>query len=297
MLVRAQAAAESSQAEGGKACAAPTGDAIAPLSFTRPHNRHAGFCTNRIRVASRRGRLSGNACALGGICIWSAHDKPAVTLPANPAYDRGWQVRPRSNPNGNGLLDGQRIDARPIHRVEPAFEADFILRPKLPRQLELLVTACSARCEVLTLKEVFILQAANADSNPNPSVRQPVELCRLLRKKRRLACRQNDDRRHKLIPHLSGTTETAPHDVLYWRSWGQMAVRQGDWKLVSYVAKMDEGEIMRGEPRDVMTPHRLYNLRDDIGEARDLAKQEPKRVARMLALWNRWNAEMPPAAE
>ena len=100
-----------------------------------------------------------------------------------------------------------------------------------------------------------------------------------------------------LIPHLSGTTETAPHDVLYWRSRGQMAVRQGDWKLVSYVAKMDEGEIMRGEPLDVMTPHRLYNLRDDIGEARDLAKQEPKRVARMLALWNRWNAEMPPAAE
>ena len=36
-----------------------------------------------------------------------------------------------------------------------------------------------------------------------------------------------------LLPHLLKENSESPHDALYWRSWGQMAVRQGDWKLVS----------------------------------------------------------------
>ena len=59
-----------------------------------------------------------------------------------------------------------------------------------------------------------------------------------------------------------------------------MAVRSGDWKLVSYVAKMDEGELLRTDPRDQMTPHRLYNLNRDIGESEDLAQREPERGCR-----------------
>lgn len=74
-----------------------------------------------------------------------------------------------------------------------------------------------------------------------------------------------------LLPYLRGEASGRPHDVLFWRSWGQMAVRSGDWKLVSYVAKMDEGELLRTDPRDQMTPHRLYNLNRDIGESEDLA--------------------------
>lgn len=57
---------------------------------------------------------------------------------------------------------------------------------------------------------------------------------------------------------------------------------------------MDEGELLRDEPRDEMTPYRLYNLRRDIGESEDLAKAEPARAARLLALWREWNAEMRP---
>jgi arylsulfatase A-like enzyme len=95
-----------------------------------------------------------------------------------------------------------------------------------------------------------------------------------------------------LLPHLQGETQRPPHEHLFWRGWGQMAVRHGDWKLVSYVAKMDEGELKRGEARDVMTPYRLYNLRRDIGESQDLAAKEPERVADLLRAWRAWNAQM-----
>ena len=98
-----------------------------------------------------------------------------------------------------------------------------------------------------------------------------------------------------LLPYLHGDATGRPHEALFWRSWGQMAVRRGDWKLVSYVAKMDEGELLRGEARDVMTPYRLYNLSRDVGESVDLAQEEPERVAELLSLWRRWNAQMRPA--
>ena len=98
-----------------------------------------------------------------------------------------------------------------------------------------------------------------------------------------------------LLPYLKGETSGRPHEALFWRSWGQMAVRSGDWKLVSYVAKMDEGELLLPEPRDEMTPHRLYDLSRDVGETEDLSEREPERVAELLASWDAWNAGMRPA--
>ena len=98
-----------------------------------------------------------------------------------------------------------------------------------------------------------------------------------------------------LLPYLKGEASGPPHEALFWRSWGQMAVRSGDWKLVSYVAKMDEGELLLPEPRDEMTPHRLYDLSRDVGETEDLSEREPERVAELLASWDAWNAAMRPA--
>ena len=51
-------------------------------------------------------------------------------------------------------------------------------------------------------------------------------------------------------------------------------MRLGDWKLER------SGKEWR-----------LYDLAHDIGEATDLAPQEPARVQQMLALWDKWNAE------
>ncbi len=97
-----------------------------------------------------------------------------------------------------------------------------------------------------------------------------------------------------LLPHLRKENSRSPHDALYWRSFGQMVVRQGDWKLVSYTSKIDEGEMLRSDSREQTTPHRLYNLRMDIAETNDLASSEPEKVTELLSLWNAWNAEMRP---
>ena len=98
-----------------------------------------------------------------------------------------------------------------------------------------------------------------------------------------------------LLPYLHGETSTSPHEALFWRSLGQMAIRRGNWKLVSYFAKMDEGELLRSDPRDEMTPLRLYNLKRDIGESQDLSQQQPQLAAELLSLWNQWNDRMKPA--
>ena len=84
-----------------------------------------------------------------------------------------------------------------------------------------------------------------------------------------------------LLPHLSGPTKTAPHDLLYWRFGQQMAVRKGDWKLVKYDAVADGGKGT--------SPQRLYNLADDIGEKTDMAAKKPEKVKELQATWDRWN--------
>ena len=79
-----------------------------------------------------------------------------------------------------------------------------------------------------------------------------------------------------LLPYLEGTNTKPPHDALYWRFGDQMALRQGDWKLVQY----DK------------SGRKLYHLAQDVGEAADLAEKEPERVKAMTAVWDRWNAEL-----
>ncbi len=99
-----------------------------------------------------------------------------------------------------------------------------------------------------------------------------------------------------ILPQLENQSTAEPHEALYWLTVGQMAVRRGDWKLVRYMNKIDEGDVHRTE-NPPLTPHRLYNLRDDIGETNDLAEAEPERVKEMQSLWDKWNASMPEAPQ
>lgn len=77
-----------------------------------------------------------------------------------------------------------------------------------------------------------------------------------------------------LLPLFTGVTDAAPHDALYWRVGTRNAVRQGDWKLIPE----------RGA-------WQLYNLAHDIGETKDLAPGEAKRIAELSSLWTEWNAQ------
>jgi arylsulfatase A-like enzyme len=89
-----------------------------------------------------------------------------------------------------------------------------------------------------------------------------------------------------LLPYLKGTATGKPHDALYWRLGTQMAVRQGDWKLVKYDLAAEGGKA--GEA----SPFRLYNLTNDIGEATDLAAKLPDKVQQLEGLWNKWAADL-----
>jgi arylsulfatase A-like enzyme len=85
-----------------------------------------------------------------------------------------------------------------------------------------------------------------------------------------------------LLPYLAGKNSAAPHDALYWR-WGQqMAIRQGDWKLVRYDPAADG---MTGR----VTEPKLYNLKDDIGETLNLIGAEPRKARELQAAWDKWD--------
>lgn len=95
-----------------------------------------------------------------------------------------------------------------------------------------------------------------------------------------------------LIPFLRGEKAGVPHERLFWvyndhADWRRsdqdtnlarrrLAVREGDWKLVSEGAG----------------PPRLYDLAADPGETRDLAAMHADRVADLQAALRAWDAAM-----
>ena len=87
-----------------------------------------------------------------------------------------------------------------------------------------------------------------------------------------------------LLPYLEGKNTAAPHEALYWRLGEQMALRQGDWKLVRYDPAADGA-------KGNATASKLYNLADDIGESNDLAAKQPEKLKELEAVWQKWNAE------
>lgn len=95
-----------------------------------------------------------------------------------------------------------------------------------------------------------------------------------------------------LAPYFTGNDSAAPHDALYWRLGKQMAIRQGEWKLVRYdpaVDRHDPDVDASGGEGGAATEARLYNLARDIGEQHDLAADEPERAAALQEAWDNWN--------
>lgn len=82
-----------------------------------------------------------------------------------------------------------------------------------------------------------------------------------------------------LLPYVTGAASGRPHETLYWRFGEQWAVRHGDWKLV----------LGRGA-----TLPELFNLAEDVSEAKNLAGAEPAKAEELLALWRTWNAQQAP---
>ncbi len=79
-----------------------------------------------------------------------------------------------------------------------------------------------------------------------------------------------------LVPHLSGESQAAPHEELFWHKLWFSAMRDGPWKLIHV---QDYGDA-------------LYNLADDPGEAKNLAKENSERLSSMRKRLDQWKASM-----
>ena len=95
-----------------------------------------------------------------------------------------------------------------------------------------------------------------------------------------------------LLPHLTGRDGTAPHDTLYWRLGGQAAIRRGDWKLVRYDSTLDTPGVRSVGAKPPLSPFRLYNLAEDIGEAHDRSGDHPDKAKELLAAWEDWSRQL-----
>jgi arylsulfatase A-like enzyme len=85
-----------------------------------------------------------------------------------------------------------------------------------------------------------------------------------------------------LVPLLAGAADSvrSENDWAGWELFGNRAVRQGDWKILSLLrAAGGNGEWQ------------LFNLRNDPAESNDLSKQDPAKLKEMIALWNRYAKE------
>ena len=92
-----------------------------------------------------------------------------------------------------------------------------------------------------------------------------------------------------LLPSLKGDTKIQKkHAYLYWEFTGgqnqiivKTALRKADWKLLQFYRK---GNVLRSE---------LYNLKDDPGEATDLAGKQPELVKELKSLMTEAHKPLP----
>jgi len=103
-----------------------------------------------------------------------------------------------------------------------------------------------------------------------------------------------------LVPLLNGD-DSPLHDTLCFTSnRGSWAIRKGDWKLVGgsgweHAAFMyDENGLCIRDENPFIYPEgvNLFNLKDDIGETRNLAEVHPDVVEELTDSYNAWRSEM-----
>ena len=92
-----------------------------------------------------------------------------------------------------------------------------------------------------------------------------------------------------LLPFVKGADKRPPHEALYWRLFGHMAIRKGPWKLV----KSAEGPLVETDTTQPdLSGAQLFDLSKDIGEQHDLSASQPAKVKELSDDWLRWNREL-----
>lgn len=87
-----------------------------------------------------------------------------------------------------------------------------------------------------------------------------------------------------LVPVIRSEEAGTPHAVFYWASdRRQWAVREGDWKIIG-----NPYDPTRKEAFGKEDAYYLVNLRDDVGERRNVAADHPEIVAHLRELHQAW---------
>ena len=74
-----------------------------------------------------------------------------------------------------------------------------------------------------------------------------------------------------LIPYLNNTKKRAPHEALFWRFWGQSAIRMGDYKFLKFGKK-----------------EYLFDLSTSEHENKNLIKKYPKKTEILKKRLEKW---------
>src|SRR6185369_15825618 len=93
-----------------------------------------------------------------------------------------------------------------------------------------------------------------------------------------------------LLPFLNAKKSGSPHDALFWRSRtmsNNYGARQGDWKFVHST----EGDAVPG-PKQKPARDILFHLASDVSEQKDLAAENPEKLAELKTLYDLWSEEV-----
>jgi arylsulfatase A len=93
---------------------------------------------------------------------------------------------------------------------------------------------------------------------------------------------------HSMLAHLKGETKTVRTQHVHNTKTNAYAMRQGDWVLVNTKTGYHSGrnttwEAKHSYQNDNKAPQ-LYNLREDIGQRKNIAEKHPEIVERLTAL-------------
>jgi arylsulfatase A-like enzyme len=93
-----------------------------------------------------------------------------------------------------------------------------------------------------------------------------------------------------ILPYITEQRNDVPHDVLCWRLGGLMAIRSGDWKLVTPYTSL---ATIAPQPEgfDPFTGAQLFNITQDIGEK--MPVDNPEKVKVLKSKWLEWAKQMP----
>jgi arylsulfatase A-like enzyme len=96
------------------------------------------------------------------------------------------------------------------------------------------------------------------------------------------------DRTYDGVDLMPRVTQKAPspHQSIFWKSGGQLAVRRGPWKLVQNGRDDAKGKLTGDDALF------LSNLRKDPGETTNLRHSEPALADELLTLAKKWQAEV-----